>query len=64
VANRSFHDYLYPDRAYALPTTNFGGGFIFDAGRTAPVNGALDNQRGELDSDGDKLPDSGELIMK
>ncbi len=62
VANRSFHDYLYPDRAYALPTTNFGGGFIFDAGRTAPVNGALDNQRGELDSDGDKLPDSWELV--
>ena len=64
VANRPFHDYLYPDRAYALPTTNFGGGFIFDAGRTAPVNGALDNQRGELDSDGDKLPDSWELVQE
>lgn len=64
VPNRLFHDYLYPDRAYALPTTNFGGGFIFDAGRTAPVNGALDNQRGELDSDGDKLPDSWELIQE
>lgn len=61
VANRLFHDHLYADRAYALPTTNFGGGFIFDAGRAAPVNGALDNQRGELDSDGDGLPDGWEI---
>lgn len=62
VPNRLFHDHLYADRAYALPTTNFGGGFIFDAGRAAPVNGALDNQRGELDSDGDGLPDSWEMV--
>lgn len=61
VPNRLFHDHLYADRAYALPTTNYGGGFIFDAGRTAPVNGALDNQRGELDSDGDGLPDGWEI---
>ena len=61
VPNRLFHDHLYADRAYALPTTNFGGGFIFDAGRTAPVNGALDNRRGELDSDGDSLPDGWEI---
>ena len=62
VPNRSFHEYYYPDRAYALPTTNFGGGFVFDAGRTAPVFGALDTQRGELDSDGDSLPDSWEIV--
>ena len=61
VPNRLFHDHLYADRAYALPTTNYGGGFIFDAGRAAPVNGALDNQRGELDSDGDSLPDGWEI---
>lgn len=61
VGNRLFHDHLYADRAYALPTTNYGGGFIFDAGRTAPVNGAVDNQRGELDSDGDGLPDGWEI---
>ena len=62
VPNRLFHDYLYPDRAYALPALALGGGFVFDAGRTAPVNGALDNQRGELDSDGDGLPDSWEIV--
>ncbi len=62
VANRSHNEYLYPDRAYALPTTKFGGGFVFDAGRTAPVEGALDSQRGELDSDGDGLPDAWEIV--
>ena len=62
VPNRLFHDHLYPDRAYALPSLALGGGFVFDAGRTAPVNGALDNQRGELDSDGDGLPDSWEIV--
>ena len=60
--NRLFHEYLYADRAYALPTTKFGGGFVFDAGRTAPVFGALDSQRGELDSDGDGLPDAWEIV--
>ena len=62
VPNRLFHEYFYPDRAYALPTVDFGGGFVFDAGRTAPVHGALDSQRGELDSDGDGLPDSWEIV--
>jgi Concanavalin A-like lectin/glucanases superfamily/Bacterial TSP3 repeat len=64
VPNRLFHDHFYADRAYALPTTNFGGGFIFDAGRTAPVFGGLDSQRGEMDSDGDGLPDSWEVIQE
>lgn len=62
VPNRLFHDFFYPDRAYALPTVAFGGGFVFDAGRVAPVYGALDTQRGELDSDKDLLPDSWELV--
>ena len=62
VKNRLFHEYFYPDRAYALPTAALGGGFVFDAGRTAPVSGALDSQRGELDSDGDGLPDAWEII--
>lgn len=62
VENRLFHEYFYPDRAYALPTEDLGGGFVFDAGRTAPVSGELDSQRGELDSDGDGLPDSWEIV--
>lgn len=62
IANRLFHEYFYPDRAYALPTAEFGGSFVFDAGRAAPVHGALDTQRGELDSDGDGLPDAWEII--
>ena len=64
VENRLFHEYFYSDRAYALPSAEFGGGFVFDAGRTAPVYGALDTQRGELDSDGDKLPDSWEIVQE
>jgi len=62
VLNYPNGKYLYPDSAYSLPTTNFGGGFIFDAGLPAPIDGGLDNQRGEWDSDGDLLPDSWEII--
>jgi len=64
VPNRLFHEYFYSDRAYALPSVDLGGGFVFDAGRTAPVYGALDNQRGEYDSDGDGLPDSWEIVQE
>ena len=54
--------YIYPDSAFALPTEAVGGDFNFDAGNPAPVDGGLDNQQGEWDSDGDGLPDSWELI--
>ena len=62
ITNRLIHEYFYPDRAYALPIWDFGGGFVFDANRAAPVQGELDADRGELDSDGDGLPDSWELV--
>ena len=61
VANAPRHEYLYPDLAYAFPVADLGGAFVFDAGNTAPVVGAVDAQQGEYDSDGDGLPDSFEL---
>ena len=61
VVNAPRHEYLYPDLAYAFPVEELGGAFVFDAGNTAPVSGAVDGQQGEYDSDGDGLPDSFEL---
>ena len=62
VVNRLFHELFFPDRAYALPTADLGGGFVFDANRAAPILGEIDGIRGEIDSDGDGLPDSWELV--
>ncbi|MDR0994636.1 MAG: hypothetical protein LBN38_08780, partial [Verrucomicrobiota bacterium] len=62
VANRLYHEYMYPDLAYAMPSAELGGGFIFDASRVAPVLGGVDAQQGEYDSDGDGLPDAWEVI--
>lgn len=54
--------YIYPEGVFALPTELLNGDFNLDAGEVSPVDGGLDNQRGEWDSDGDKLPDAWELV--
>ncbi len=62
VLNYPNGTYIYPEAIFALPSDALGGDFTFDAGEPAPVDGGLDNQRGEWDSDGDGLPDSWELV--
>lgn len=62
VLNYPNGQYIYPEGIFGLPTEAFGGDFVFDAGRVAPVSGGVDSQRGEWDSDGDGLPDSWELL--
>lgn len=62
LANRPINEYLYPDRGYAIPEEVIGGGFRFESTIVAPVSGAVDSMRGEIDSDGDGLPDSWELV--
>ncbi len=62
VLNYPASKYIYPEGIFALPSEAIGGDFQFDAGEVAPVVGALDSQRGEWDSDGDRLPDAWEIV--
>ena len=62
VLNFPDAQYIYPEGIFSLPTDVFGGDFVFDAQNVAPVDGGLDNQQGEWDSDGDRLPDGWESV--